>query len=240
MFWVFSSVIRAAACFLCVLIKSYLVPWSIWFTFLSGRCWSFGLLVYVVRSFLYMWRVVYRQWGLPLCGGSSSRWISSSFIWKGLGPCTRCRFLWSSPWLYFRCFSKVKPWTAVDRKSTTEHQVYLLFRRTATVDSSSDSNLGWFRYSAGDDVVSDIQVREVPGRKRYLHVWVISVHDNADRVSCILDQLFTLVDARDATTVSFCLSDEAEGQEPGDDEDDVEKYGIWVTYVVVVNAVRQY
>lgn len=60
----------------------------------------------------------------------------------------------------------------------------------------------------GDGVLFDIRATEVTGRKRSLDNEVISVHVDIVKVQFLMDQLFTLADARDAAAVALDSSRE--------------------------------
>lgn len=72
-----------------------------------------------------------------------------------------CHFL-KVFWTCARC------WLLLIIRGRTVHtpQSYLAFRRSVEFDWNSDGNVGWFLYSAGDGIVSDIPAIDIPGRKQ--------------------------------------------------------------------------
>lgn len=68
---------------------------------------------------------------------------------------------------------------------------------------ASESNVKWFPINAGDGVVSDISGRDVPECKWTIDDEVISRHFNAVKVSFLVDHLFSLANAHDATMAAL-------------------------------------
>lgn len=101
-------------------------------------------------------------------------------------------------------------------------QAYLKLRCTVEVDCNSDGNVGWFSYSVGNQVVFDIPAREVLELKPSLDDEAISAYVYTVKVSVLVDHLFSLFNARDATTASLSPFEEVEEKELRDGEDDFE------------------
>lgn len=84
----------------------------------------------------------------------------------------------------------------IGRRFTLETlQTYLEFHRTIEVDWSSNGNVGWCTYSAGDGIVSDIPARWIPRHKRSLGDEEISIHIITVWVYFLVDYFFPLAAA---------------------------------------------